>query len=264
MLENLFGNQNVQKVLMFLFVNGKCYGTQLHRMLNTPLTPIQKALLRLEGGGIIMSSYEGKTRLYRFNPGYPLQQELEQLLKKAYTLLPAQEKKSYYVTNDEQFLKSPQRESKARILLDFWKKLSSVSRLNFHANSKSRDEEKWKGKGTGEVTIIKESSHILIFNEKGVWKTSFQKEVNFKNSFRWTLDTSSGVISLEHLRHGADNPVFLFDLAPSSKYSLSSVDSHLCEGDIYFGKINFDRYSMRLHWRVIGPRKNEEMDYYYT
>ena len=72
MLEALCGNNSIQKVLMFLFVNGKCYGTQLHKTLKTPLTPIQKALERLEKGGILMSYYEGKTRVYQFDPAYPL------------------------------------------------------------------------------------------------------------------------------------------------------------------------------------------------
>ena len=94
--------------------------------------------------------------------------------------------------------------------------------------------------------------------------SSKDKKFEFSNVFRWTLDRSAGVISLEHLRRGADHPVFLFHLAPSSKHSLSSVDSHLCEGDAYFGQVHFDRYSLRLNWRVIGPKKNEEIDYYYS
>ena len=65
-----------------------------------PLTPHQKALLRLEKGGVIISFCEGKTRLYRFNPAFPLFHELELLLKKAYHLLPAQEKKGYYVAKE--------------------------------------------------------------------------------------------------------------------------------------------------------------------
>src|ERR1700728_4231171 len=101
MLETLFGSKTIKKILIFLFLNGKCYGTQLHRLFKTSLTPIQKALLRLEKGGIIESYYEGKTRLYHFNPTFPLLGELEQLLKKAYTLLPAHEKKGYYVSKEE-------------------------------------------------------------------------------------------------------------------------------------------------------------------
>lgn len=90
-----------------------------------------------------------------------------------------------------------------------------------------------------------------------------KESTGFSNVFRWTLDRKAGVISLEHLRRGLDRPVFLFHLAPSGIQSLSSVDSHLCGDDTYFGQIHFDLYAFRLNWRVIGPKKNEEIDYFY-
>lgn len=262
MLEGLCGNKNVQRILIFLFVNGKCYGTQLHRLLKSSLTPIQKALDRLEKGGLVISHYEGKTRLYQFNPAYPLMNELEQLLKKTYTLLTAVEKKDYYVPKFDSsgpiYL-----EKKIPILVSFWERLHRVKGLNFHAKTKSKEEHGWEGRGKGEVNVVKDNDNILIFNEKGVWQNKGD-EVSFSNVFRWTLDRFAGVISLEHLRRGNENPVFLFHLAPSGKYSLSSVDSHLCNDDTYFGQIHFDSNFLRLNWRVIGPKKNEEIDYYYT
>lgn len=262
MLQVLCGNKNVQRILIFLFVNGKCYGTQLHRSLDVPLTPLQKALNRLEKGGLIISHYEGKTRLYHFNPAYPLLHELEQLLKKAYTLLPAHEKKDYYVMKEDPQVSLPQ--EKILSLAAFWEKLMKVNQLTFHAKSKS-EEGGWNGKGRGEVVMTKQDSNTLIFHEKGTWHDKRAgEELNFKNVFRWTLDRNSGVISLEHLRRGPDHPVFLFHLAPSGKHSLASVDSHLCGGDTYFGQVHFDRHSLRLNWRVIGPKKNEEIDYYYS
>lgn len=259
MLEVLCGNKNVQKILIFLFVNGKCYGTQLHRFLNSPLTPLQKALNRLEKGGLITSYYEGKTRLYQFNPAYPLLSELEQLLKKAYTLLPAQKKKDYYVVKEEAVSQAHQ----TQVLLAFWKKLSAITQLTFHAKSKSQEENGWNGSGKGEVIVIKEGDNILVFHEKGTWQSQQGGEVTFSNVFRWSLDRTLGVVSLEHLRRGPDHPVFLFHLAPSGKQRLSSVDSHLCGGDSYFGQIFFDPSTLRLSWRVIGSKKNEEIDYFY-
>lgn len=122
MLEVLCGNKNVQRILIFLFVNSRCYGTQLHRSLKTPLTPIQKALNRLEKGGLITSYYEGKTRLYQFNPAYPLMAELEQLIKKAYTLLPANEKKDYYVAKEDSTMGPVNQENRIPTLLAFWGK----------------------------------------------------------------------------------------------------------------------------------------------
>lgn len=264
MLEVLCGNKNVQRILLFLFVNGRCYGTQVHRLLKTPLTPIQKTLNRLEKGGLIISYYEGKTRLYQFNPAYPLMSELEQLLKKAYTLLPAHKKKDYYVIKEDWTMRSSNQDNKIHVLLTFWEKLNNVKQLSFNAMTKSKQELGWDGKGKGEVIITKEGKHILIFNEKGTWQNKQGLEVNFRNVFRWTLDRQAGIISLEHLRQGPDYPVFLFHLSPSGKQSLSSVDSHLCEGDTYFGQIHFDPYHFHLNWRVIGPKKNEELDYYYS
>lgn len=264
MLKGLCGSKNIEKILIFLFVNGKCYGTQLQRSLGTSLTPLQKALERLEKGGIITSYYEGKTRLYQFNPSYPLMNEIEQLLRKAYTLLPAHSKKEYYIVKEGHKTSSADQESNTQILMAFWEKLMIVNQVTFHAKTKSKEEKGWNGKGQGEVIISKEGANTLIFNEKGTWQGNEGGEVSFSNIFRWTLDRNAGVISLEHLRRGPDHPVFLFHLAPSGKHSLSSVDSHLCEGDTYFGQIYFDRYSLRLNWRVIGPKKNEEIDYFYS
>ena len=264
MLQGLCGNKNIQRILLFLFVNGKCYGTQLHRSLKTPLTPLQKALTRLERGGLIASYYEGKTRLYHFNPAYPLIDELEQLLKKTYTLLPAHQKKEYYVTKEEPLAALLPQENKIQVLLAFWEKLVGITQLTFHARTKSKEETGWNGKGRGDVMVVREGPTSLVFTEKGTWQGKQGGDVGFSNTFRWTLDRATGVISLEHLRRGPEHPVFLFHLAPNGKHSLSSVDSHLCEGDAYFGQIRFDRHSFRLNWRVIGPKKNEEIDYYYS
>jgi Family of unknown function (DUF6314) len=260
MFEVLFGCKTVQKILIFLFVNGKCYGTQLHNLLSAPLTPIQKALLRLEKGGVIMSDYEGKTRLYRFNPAFPLLSELEQLLKKAYTLLPPQEKRLYAFVKEERRMKQLKMQE---VLLSVWERLGRVKELTFDARSKSKEKGGWSGKGKGEVMVSKEGDSVMIFQEKGAWHGEEIAEMDFNNVFRWTLDRRKMLISLEHLRFGPNRPVFLFDLAVSGKNTLSSVDSHLCKDDTYMGRIYCDLHCLRLNWRVIGPKKNEEIDYYY-
>ncbi|MBS0646821.1 MAG: winged helix-turn-helix transcriptional regulator [Verrucomicrobia bacterium] len=263
MLEGLFGNQTIQKVLLFLFVNGKCYGTQLHHALSVALTPVQKALLRLEKGGIVLSYFEGKTRLYQFNQAYPLLHELEQLLKKAYTLLPIHEKKNYFLLREPPLGDALTYKNAMSVLLQCWERLMSVKTLSFHAKTKMDEANGWNGRGQGEVMVIKEQSHVLIFQEKGAWQGKEAAEVSFSNIFRWTLDRQTGVISLEHLRHGVEHPVFLFYLAPCNQNLLASLDSHLYEGDAYFGQVYLDSVGLRLKWRVIGPKKNEEIDYFY-
>ena len=231
----------------------------MSRSLGVPLTPLQKGLQRLEKGEIILSFLEGKTRVYQWNLGYPLFTELEQLLKKSYTLLSPLEKKSYYSLQEEGPVSAP-----LKTLQIFWEKLASIQHLIFQAKTKSVEPSGWQGRGKGAVMVTRKGDNILLFHEKGSWQGPKVQEVDFSNVFRWTLDMGAGVISLEHLRRGEDAPVFLFHLAPTSSHSLGSIDSHLCEEDTYFGKIYLDRQSLRLQWRILGPKKNEEIDYYYT
>jgi DNA-binding transcriptional ArsR family regulator len=259
-LKALCGNKNIERILMFLHVNNKCYGTQLHKALDVPLTPLQKALSRLEDGSIINSYFEGKTRYYRFNPAHPLYAEIDLLLKKAYSLLPPEERELYTPMKESRELAD---EEKMITLHTFWTRLVNVTQLDFEAKSQSTEQAGWNGKGKGKVFVAKDKN-TLIFTERGSWKNRQNQEVGFSNVFRWTFNEKAGVISLEHLRQGPNHPVELFKLAPSGKQTLSSIDSHLCGGDLYFGQIHIDPNSLRLNWRVIGPKKNEEIDYYYS
>lgn len=61
-----------------------------------------------------------------------------------------------------------------------------------------------------------------------------------------------------------ERPAFLFYLASSGKHILSLVDSHLCNGDTYFGQVHLDRYTLRLNWWAIGPNNDEEIDDFYS
>lgn len=96
MLEKLFGNSVIEKILFYLLSNKKGYGMQLAHVLRIPLYSVQKALMRLEDGGIIAAQQEGKTRVYQFNPRYPFLAELQAFLAKAYTFLPAEQKHMLY------------------------------------------------------------------------------------------------------------------------------------------------------------------------
>src|SRR2546425_297890 len=112
-------------------------------------------------------------------------EEVEQLLKKAYTLLPAQEKRDYYAIRED-LSSSASRKNNRHILMAFWDRLTKVTKLNFKAKTKSKDEHGWNGKGSGEVTITKMGiGGQLIFNEKGTWLNKQGVKVNFSNVFRW-------------------------------------------------------------------------------
>lgn len=109
MLESLFGNKNIEKILLYILINDTCYGTQLSYVFDSSLSPFQKALDRLESGNILVSFLEGKTRNYKFNPRYPFLNELESFLKKAYKFLPDEFKTRYY---EPKIRKRPRRKGK--------------------------------------------------------------------------------------------------------------------------------------------------------
>lgn len=96
MLEALFGNESVERVLFYLLKNNACYALQLKQQFQSALSPLQQALLRLEKGGILVSTLVGKTRLFQFNPRYLFLSELRAFLQRAYDTLPEELKKKYY------------------------------------------------------------------------------------------------------------------------------------------------------------------------
>lgn len=96
MLESLFGNPIIEKILFFIYVNKKCYPSQLKEIFQKPLYSFQKAFSRLEKGGILVSYKEGKTLLYEFNPRYPFLEELKIFLQKAYGFFPEEIREKYY------------------------------------------------------------------------------------------------------------------------------------------------------------------------
>jgi hypothetical protein len=261
MLKMLLGCRSVEKVLFFLLVNEKCYAHQLHRTLQTSLTPIQKALNRLENGSVLMSYQEGKQRIYQFNPDYPLLSELEFLLNKAFSLLPIQDKKSYY------YMKQPShREKKERLelLQCIWNQLKHVSNVSLIAKSHIKSTNYWQRKGMGHVSVKQEGERSLIFIEQGSWSGEQEQTHNYYNSFRWTWNPHELMLSLEHLRRGEHQPVFLFHLAPNDTYDLQSLHSHQCGEDSYFGWLKYSPLFLQLKFKTMGPKKNEEIECIYT
>ncbi len=96
MLEELFGNPVIEKILFYLVVNQKCYPSQLKKIFQIPLYSVQRAFMRLEKGGIIARSQEGKTAMYQFNPRYPFLEKLKNFLQNAYNSFPEEFREKYY------------------------------------------------------------------------------------------------------------------------------------------------------------------------
>jgi len=83
MIESIVGSISCERVLTFLNARGEGYAREIAAFYGSSLAPIQKQLDKLEGGGVLASRTAGRTRLYIFNPRYPLLTELSALLEKS-------------------------------------------------------------------------------------------------------------------------------------------------------------------------------------
>lgn len=98
MLEYLFSNKNVEKILIYLCLHGKANASELRTLFGSALDPIQKTLRKLEEGGLLVSFLEGKTRVFQWNPRYPFLKEIQALAAKSYEYLPSDIQSSQYQT----------------------------------------------------------------------------------------------------------------------------------------------------------------------
>ena len=92
MLEPILGSKNAERVLMFILARDQGYTREIARFSGADPDSIQKQLLKLELGGLLVSKSEGRTRIYRFNPRYSFLKELKALLNKALSFYPQDER----------------------------------------------------------------------------------------------------------------------------------------------------------------------------
>ncbi|MGW8178876.1 MAG: winged helix-turn-helix domain-containing protein [bacterium] len=88
MLKPLFGSENCEKALVFLVAREEGYPRQIAKFFDADFRGIYNQLDKLEAGGVLRSRTVGRTRLYSFNPRYPVLEELKNLLEKVLSLYP--------------------------------------------------------------------------------------------------------------------------------------------------------------------------------
>lgn len=96
MLESVFGNATVEKVLLYLQNYDEGYASEIASTFSLSLSVVQKQLKRLEDGGVIVSQPKGRTRIFLWNPRYPFRKELKSLLEKSFEFIPESDIKKYY------------------------------------------------------------------------------------------------------------------------------------------------------------------------
>lgn len=97
MLEPILGSKNAERVLMFILARDQGYTREIARFYAADPDSVQKQLVRLELGGLLVSKSEGRTKIYRFNPRYSFLKELKALLNKALTFYPPDEQEKLTV-----------------------------------------------------------------------------------------------------------------------------------------------------------------------
>lgn len=257
MLRALFGSKSAERILLFLFVNEQCYANQIQKAYSISLTPIQNILRKFEKVGILTAALRGNKKLYRLNPNYPLYKELKTLLQKGFSHLTPAEKKPLFVQPEPKVSFSYSEQKRAALALhSFWERILQVRQMTIRTQTGEE--------AVGEVKVKEEKPGVLIFTERGKWVKGVEQNMDFHNSLRWTFVFEDGLVRLEHLRHGPNHPIFLSHLTPISSRHLQSIDPHLCLGDCYFGRIEFQRQGIYLTWRVLSNLKNETLHYIYT
>ncbi|SRR6266498_1202508 len=92
MLASLLGSKGSEKVLIFIAARSEGYAREISQFFDMDISTIQNQLDKFELGGILASSTKGRTRLYTLNPRYPFLKELKQLLDKALSIYPEDER----------------------------------------------------------------------------------------------------------------------------------------------------------------------------
>lgn len=110
MFEELFGNQNTEKIFFKLIIDEKCYAKELSDIFESAVSGFQKTLQKLERANVLVNYNEGRTRVYIFNSRYPFLEELKNLIFKAYSTLPEKVKSKYY---ERKIRKRPRRFGKS-------------------------------------------------------------------------------------------------------------------------------------------------------
>jgi predicted transcriptional regulator len=92
MIESILGSENAERTLVYLMVREKGYAAEIAHFYGVDLYAIQNQLRKFEGGGILVSFLEGRTRVFEFNPRYIFLPELKALLEKAFSFYPQEER----------------------------------------------------------------------------------------------------------------------------------------------------------------------------
>ncbi|PJG58760.1 DUF6314 family protein [Aeromonas cavernicola] len=144
------------------------------------------------------------------------------------------------------------------VIQRLWQQLAEIHTFHFVASNGAGSATDWNGTAEGTVLVTTHQDGWL-FNESGHYTTPHGRVLTMHNRFWW--QRSERGIRLAHLRY--DQPVELFELHPQPDGRWQTVTPHLCGQDHYSAELTETASGFLLSWQIIGPHKNERIDYRY-
>ena len=94
--QSLFGNAVAEKALLYIVNYQEGYINKMANVFGVSPSQMQKQLVRLEAGGILVSQLKGNLRLFTINPRLAIKNELIALMEKELSLIPKADITKYF------------------------------------------------------------------------------------------------------------------------------------------------------------------------
>ncbi len=92
----IFGSEAAKQTLLYIQNYEKGYAAEIAETFEVSASMIQKQLSKFEEAGILVASDLGRTRVFEFNPRYPVLKELKALLSGFLALQSQEDTKKYF------------------------------------------------------------------------------------------------------------------------------------------------------------------------
>ncbi len=147
--------------------------------------------------------------------------------------------------------------------MNLFSSLQQVKSFKFNASAGKNSATNWNGIGQGKVATKIENNKIFFKEEGSFSLENITKPTNIFNEYIWTR-LSEDKLKLSHARFGCKNTVTLFYLINLSDTVWQSEEDHVCVEDLYSAKLEITRNSIKLKWNIVGPKKDETIEYSYS
>ncbi len=95
-LSTIFGSEAAKQTLLYIQNYEKGYAAEIAETFEVSSSMIQKQLNKFEEAGVLVASDLGRTRVFEFNPRYPVLKELKALLSGLLALQSKEDTKKYF------------------------------------------------------------------------------------------------------------------------------------------------------------------------